>query len=139
MQVNKGEIWNCDLGFNVGAEKNKNRRVIVLSNNRVNRTGKVLVAPITDAMDKINVSNLPQQNSWYLLYSDTKDPEKMFKPNRDLPKNAIAYSWLIKDSIIQCEEMRSVSKARLSDKKGVLDPSEWEILNKKIKRVFDIT
>lgn len=138
-QINQMEIWICDFGYNIGQEKNKKRPVIILSNNRANRSGKVLVAPITDAANKINNSNLPIQNTWYLLYSETRILSKMFKPNRVIPKNATSYYWLDKDSIIQCEEMTSVSKARLLKSKiGDLEKDDWNKLIKKINNVFDI-
>lgn len=139
-KVNQKEIWECDFGFNIGQEKNKKRPVIILSNNNANRSGKVLIAPITDAFGKINQYNLPQQNTWYLLYSDTTNPRNMYQQNRRIPRNAIAYNWIYKDSIIQCEEMQSVSKARLSNSKiGVLHNNDWEILKSKITNVFDIS
>lgn len=138
-QINQMEIWICDFGYNIGQEKNKKRPVIILSNNRANRSGKVLVAPITDANNKINKSNLPMQNTWYLLYSDTAIGSKMFKPNRVIPKNAKSYYWLDKDSVIQCEEMASVSKARLLKSKiGKLENDDWNKLILKINNVFDI-
>lgn len=37
-----------------------------------------------------------------------------------IPTNAQSYTILDKDSIIQCEEMRCLSKARLISKRGVL-------------------
>jgi mRNA interferase MazF len=138
-QVNQGEIWDCDLGFNIGEEKNKKRPVVVVSNNSANRTGKIVVAPITDARGKVNPTGLPQHNTWYLLLSDTTDDNKMHTPNRRVPKSAIQYSFITKDSIIQCEELRSLSKARLVGvKKGNLDPADLDRLKNKLKKVFDI-
>lgn len=63
-QVLNGEIWYCDLGYNVGTEKNKMRPVLVVSNNKVNTSEKVVVVAITDAKGKINSNNLPIQDSW---------------------------------------------------------------------------
>jgi mRNA interferase MazF len=138
-QVLQGEIWECDLGFNVGEEKNKKRFVIVISNNKVNRTGKVVVAPITDAVGKINSVGLPQHNTWYLLYTASTNPSNWYDSTRTVPRSAVQYSWLTKDSVIQCEELRSVSKARLLNSKvGDLDPNDFSRLKTKIKKVFDI-
>lgn len=138
-QINQGEIWKCDLGFNIGEEKNKERPVVVISNNKVNRTGKIVVAPITDAIGKINQHGLPQHNTWYLLHSNTTDSNKMYLPGRTVPKNATQYRNLTKDSIIQCEELRSISKARLLHNKiDDLNPNDLDQLKKKIKKVFDI-
>ena len=39
-QVLHGQIWFCDLGYNVGTEKNKMRPVLVMSNNKINNSEK---------------------------------------------------------------------------------------------------
>ncbi|EIM06457.1 transcriptional modulator of MazE/toxin, MazF [Planococcus antarcticus DSM 14505] len=139
-QVNQGEIWGCDLGFNIGEEKNKHRPVIVISNNKVNCTGKVVVAPITDAVRKVNIkTGLPHKNTWYLIFTTNTDSNKWFDPHRTLPKKANTYEWLDKDSVIQCEEPRTISKARLDyKKKGNLNAEDFEVLKKKVAAAFDI-
>lgn len=139
-QVLQGEIWECDLGYNIGEEKNKKRPVLVVSNNFINRTGKVIVACITDAKGKIKPSShVPYYDSWHLLYSNTTDDNKMFRPGRTIPKKAISYSFLDKDSVVQCEELRFVSKARLSANKcGSIDPRDFTKIQDKLKNVFDI-
>ena len=53
-QVLHGQIWFCDLGYNVGTEKNKMRPVLVMSNNKINNSEKVVVVCITDAKGKVN-------------------------------------------------------------------------------------
>lgn len=138
MQVNQGEVWECDFGYNIGEEKNKKRPAVVLSNNKVNRTGKVIVAPITDAKGKMNAYNLPQQNTWYLLHCDSTDTRNWYDPLRVIPRNAIQYNLIRKDSVIQCEELRSVSKVRLVSKKGNIDTDDFLRLKTKISNTFDI-
>ena len=69
-------------------------QLLVISNNSINRTGKAVVICITDAQNKVNRFNLPQQNSWYLLYSDTADVTKMFAPGRVIPSGATRYTFL---------------------------------------------
>lgn len=140
-QVNHGEIWYCDLGYNVGEEKNKCRPVLVVSNNRINRTGKVIVACITDTNNKLNAQNLPAQDSWFLLYSSTTDDAKMIFPQRPIPNGQSTYTFLDKDSMVQCEEIRAVSKARLDMKQGcigTLNPTHLNLIKQKLKRVFEI-
>ncbi len=140
-QVNHGEVWYCDLGYNIGEEKNKCRPVIIISNNKINRTGKVIAACITDTNNKLNSKNLPAQDSWYLLYSSTSDVNKMIFPNRTIPSNQNTYSFLDKDSLVQCEEIRIVSKARLDFAKGsigTISPDDLKFIKQKLKRVFEI-
>ena len=138
LQVLRGQVWKCDLGSNIGQEKNKERPVLIVSNNRINRTGKVVVVCITDAKGKVNAYNMPIQNSWMLIYSSTNDPSEMFKPDRVVPRSATQYAFLNKDSIIQCEEIRAVSKVRLTRILGIIDPADLIILKTKLQKTFEL-
>lgn len=43
----RGAIFTCELGENIGTEQNGERPVLILSNDRINRTsGNVKVAPL---------------------------------------------------------------------------------------------
>ena len=140
-QILYGEVWYCDLGYNVGSEKNKTRPVLVVSNNRINRAEKVVVVCITDAQGKLNANNLPVQDSWLLLYSNTTDPNKMISPGRTVPPRMCAYPFLDKDSMVQCEEIRAVSKARFDITRGCIGklvPSDIALLKNKFRRAYDL-
>ena len=131
----------CNLGFNIGEEKNKMRPVLVISNNKINRSGKVVVICITDAIGKLNQNDLPSQDSWYLLYSDTMDDKKMYRAGRKIKFNQKANKFLDKDSVVQCEEIRSISKARLNRNKGCIgkiDNEDLKFIKMKLERVFQI-
>jgi len=58
-QVLHGQIWYCDMGYNIGTEKNKMRPVLIMSNNKINTSEKIVVVCITDAKGKVNGNNLP--------------------------------------------------------------------------------
>lgn len=140
-QVLHGEIWYCDLGYNVGTEKNKVRPVLVVSNNKINNSEKVVVVSITDAKGKLNSRNLPAQDSWLLLYSTTTDIDKMIYPGRSVPSHMYAYGFLDKDSMLQCEEIRAVSKSRLDATRGcigTLQPCDFALFKKKFQRSFNL-
>ena len=141
LQVNHGEIWYCDLGYNVGTEKNKIRPVLVLSNNKVNQAEKVVIVSITDAKGKLNARDLPLQDSWYLLYSNTTDDNKKIYPGRLIRKGNTPYEFLEKDSIVQCEEIRAVSKARLDAARkciGTLDSKDFNNIKQKLIRTYNL-
>ncbi len=132
MQVNYGEIWYCDFGYNIGKEKNKIRPIIVISNNKVNRSEKVVVIAITDADGKLDSNNRPAQSSWYLLYSSA---------NGATPENQNAYDFLDKNSVVQCEEIRSVSKARLDANRGCigkLEDKDMDVIKAKFRKTFNL-
>lgn len=140
-QILRGEIWYCDLGYNIGTEKNKVRPVLVVSNNRINNSEKVVVVSITDAKGKVNANNLPAQDSWLLLYSTTTDNTKMIQPGRTIPSNMHAYNFLDKDSMLQCEEIRAVSKSRFDATRGCigkLEPSDFTLFEDKFKRCYNL-
>lgn len=138
LQVNQGEIWDCDFGQNIGHEKNKKRPVIIVSANNINRGAKVLVAPITDASRNMGQNNLPRFPHWYLVYTDSTDRRNWWSSQRVVPQNANTYSFLRKDSVIQLDELRSVSKARLSNKRSTSIESDDldKIKNILAQRVF---
>lgn len=141
LNVNHGEIWYCDLGYNIGTEKNKMRPVLVISNNKINNSEKVVVICITDAKGKVNNRNLPAQDSWYLLYSNTADDDMKIRQNRIIPMGNIAYTFLDKDSMVQCEEIKAVSKARLNKAKGcigTLNTKDFLNIKNKFKRTYNI-
>ena len=122
-QVLHGQIWFCDLGYNVGTEKNKMRPVLVMSNNKINNSEKVV------------------QDSWFLLYSDTEDEEKQVIPGRTIPASMHTYEFLDKDSMIQCEEIRAVSKSRLDANRGcigTLTPEDFNLVKGKFKRAYNL-
>ncbi|MCM1258598.1 MAG: type II toxin-antitoxin system PemK/MazF family toxin [Roseburia sp.] len=136
-----GEIWYCDMGYNIGTEKNKIRPVLVISNNKINRSEKVVVVAITDAKGKVNARNLPIQDSWLLLYSSTSDDSKMFSAGRVVPPSMHTYDFLDKDSMLQCEEIRAVSKSRLDSTRGcigTLEPADFALFQSKFKRCYNL-
>jgi len=140
MQVNQGEVWYCDLGYNVGTEKNKSRPVLVISNNKINRSGKVVVLCLTKAQGKTNQQDLPDQDSWYLLYSNTNIESQKLRPNRPIIQGNIPYNFLDRDSLVQCEEVRSISKSRLDQGRrciGRLTPKDISNIKKKFLRTYD--
>ena len=141
LQVNHGEIWYCDLGYNIGTEKNKVRPVLVMSNNNINQSEKVVVICITDAIGKVNSNNLPLQDSWFLLYSSTLDDNKKVKPGRIIPIDNRTYNFLSKDSIVQCEEIKAISKSRLDSTRGcvgTIDARDFNAIKKKLSRTYSL-
>ena len=51
------------------------------------------------------------------------------------------YEFLDKDSMIQCEEIRAVSKARLDANRGcigTLTPEDFDLVKGKFKRAYNL-
>ena len=83
---------------------------------------------------------MPYQDSWYLLYSDTTNEDKKFRPGRIIHSHNTPYNFLEKDSVVQCEEIKAVSKARFNFKKGcigILKPLDLFHIKEKFLRTYD--
>jgi mRNA interferase MazF len=73
--------------------------------------------------------------------SDTEDEEKQVIPGRTIPASMHTYEFLDKDSMIQCEEIRAVSKARLDANRGcigTLTPEDFDLVKGKFKRAYNL-
>lgn len=120
----KGEIFWCDLGENIGQETNKKRPVVVLSSSKRNkRLSHVTVAPITSTVK-------------YKKFGDVTFGLKY--PFHFLMKNKV-YQFLDNDSVIKLEQLRTVSKNRLDGYPiGQLSDEDLKIINKKISNFLDL-
>ncbi|WP_304459514.1 type II toxin-antitoxin system PemK/MazF family toxin [Alicyclobacillus sendaiensis] len=111
----RGSVVNVFFGENVGFEKTGTRPAVVISNDTINKTsGNIIVAPLTDVANKAGKKMLSTQ---YILRKSNNPFLKM-------------------DSIVQCEDMRVVSKARVGDLIGFIHPSDKANLDKRIKACF---
>ena len=116
------------------------RPVLVVSNNKINRSEKVVALCITDAKGKMNHRDLPNQDSWYLLYAATSNEDKKFRPARPIYPGNMPYAFLETDSLVQCEEIKAVSKARFDFAKGcigTLMPLDLSRIKVKFLRTYD--
>ena len=85
--VRRVKIFECQLGYNIGAEKNDKRPVLIVQNDLGNTySATTIIVPLTSQSPK----KLPTH---FVLYKS------------DLPE-------LLKDSIVQCEKIREIDKVR---------------------------
>jgi len=76
-----------------------------------------------------------------LLYSSTQDKEKMVVPGRIVPAQMHTYDFLDKDSMVQCEEIRAVSKSRLDVSRGCigeLTDRDFALVKGKFRRAYNL-
>lgn len=112
--VKKGEIYHCNFGRNIGSEQDKFRPAIVLQNDKGNlHSPTTIVAPITDETK----AKLPTH-----IYI------RRLKP--DCPVRGV----------ILVEQMRCISKNRLSNRIDVIDTKTppWEQVMEAIKIELDL-
>ncbi|WP_207463770.1 type II toxin-antitoxin system PemK/MazF family toxin [Enterococcus mundtii] len=115
------DIVYCDLGMGVACEKRGMRPCVVLGNNIINRTStNIIIAPLTKLANKRDLSGNVKLLATHVVLSN-----KFYK---QLPFT----------SIIQLEDVRSVSKERIAEYVGDLSDRDKELVKEAQRFVFDI-
>ena len=97
MKISKGDIYLADLGEGKGSEQSGVRPVIIIQNDFGNRYSKTtIIAAITS---QINRTKLPTH----------------------IPLSKEEFNFLDNDSIIMCEQIRTIDRGRLIAYKGKVD------------------
>ncbi len=120
----RGAIYACYFGENIGHEKSRleARPCIVVSNNRINYNAtNIVVIPLTKEIKyKNNATKTELKYEWHYVLKKSK------------------YNKLNYDSAIQCEDIRSVSKARLGKYICKVDIDDMDEIKKRIKKALQI-
>ena len=98
--MKQGEIWLINLDPTVGAEMNKTRPAVIVSDDRLGKLPLRIIAPITDWKNHYSIA------PWMVEIN---------------PSNQ---NGLKKKSSIDCFQVRSVSKDRLIKRIGHITPSQ---------------
>jgi mRNA interferase MazF len=112
--VVQGAIFICQFGDNVGNEINKTRPCLVVSGNQMNtKDGNVMVAPLTT-----NIGDF-QRAVGYIFYQKK-------------------YPFLKESSIVKANQVRSVSRIRLTEFLGRISDEDLAKVMVRVKKVFGI-
>lgn len=121
-KIVQGAVHICELGENIGSEKNELRPVVILSNNRINSSsGNVIVAPLSKRVKtkQVKGKEVPRYLSHYILKQDK-------------------YPFLSYTSAVQTEDIVTVSKIRLKDHLGYIDSEDLKRIKTRVKWTFDL-
>lgn len=118
-----GEIYFCELGENIGHEINKQRPVLIISSTKSNHNQTtVIVAPLSKTVKykykKGKPVGLKYPYHWVLKQAD--------------------FPFLKKDSTVKLDQIRTVSKNRLSAKAiGIVNNETMEKIYEKLNNIID--
>lgn len=105
--IKRGEIYFADLGVSEGSEQSGKRPVIILQNDIGNKHAPTtIIAPITSRTTK---AKLPTQ-----VWLSVTDGFRV-------------------DSMVMCEQIRTISKSRLIKKIGQAQEDEMKLIDEAIK------
>jgi mRNA interferase MazF len=112
--MNRGEIWLVDLDPTIGAEMNKTRPALIISDNGLGKLPLKVIVPITGWKEHYSIA------PWMIK----------IEPNAD--------NGLKKISSIDCFQIRSVSKNRLTEKTGEVASDEINKVQEGILKILGI-
>jgi mRNA interferase MazF len=112
--MNRGEIWLVNLDPALGAEMNKTRPALIISDNRLGKLPLKVVVPITGWKERFGAA------AWMIKI----EPHK---------KNGLS-----KISSIDCFQIRSISQQRLVQKIGEITRDEIRKVHEGILKVLGI-
>ena len=107
-----GEVWRVDFSPQVGAEIDKKRPAIIVSNNAVGALPLKVVVPVTDPTRTTQ--------SWHV------------------PLVPTATNGLVKPSVADCFQIKSVSNDRFIEKLGELSEDESSSIKITLMKVLDL-
>jgi len=112
--MNQGEIWLVNLDPSIGAEMNKTRPALIISDNKLGKLPLKVIVPITGWKEHYNIA------PWMIK----------IEPNQ---KNG-----LNKISSIDCFQIRSLSQIRLMEKMGEISSDEINKVQEGILKILGI-
>lgn len=118
----QGAIFNCILGENIGSEYNKKRPVLIISNNRLNKSANTITVIVLSTKLKFKTTG-----------KGTKIP--CYKSHHFLRQEN--YDFLREDSVVKAEYMMNVSRVRLSDFLGKISEKDLNSIKKCVNWVLN--
>ncbi|MDR3611672.1 MAG: type II toxin-antitoxin system PemK/MazF family toxin [Ignavibacteriaceae bacterium] len=111
-RIFRGEVYYVDLEPTKGAEMQKERRCVIVSNNSINFNASVIIiCPITDSYGKNSPIHIP------------------------IPESE---GGLTKKSVAHCGQIRAVDVTRLGNKSGELSEETMRAITKGIACSMDV-
>lgn len=107
-----GEVWLVDFAPKIGQEIDKHRPAIIVNHDSMGVLQLKVVVPVTDAFRSLH--------EWHVLINPTLE-------------NGIS-----KPSIVDCFQVKSISKARFKKQLGKLSPRDIESVKLCLIKVLDL-
>lgn len=121
MDFKKGDVIIVDFGEENFSEKSGVRPAVVLSNNIMNeKSSNIIVAPLTNSDNKIRVHG-----------DISLSPVQLYMSNK-------YYKEIKYNSIVQLEDIRSISKKRVKRHVTKLSSQNYNEVNNKLKVLLDL-
>lgn len=119
----RGAIYACYMGINIGHEKSRleARPCLIVSSDIINKSSSnVIVVPLSKEIKHEKGSSTKLAYPWhYILYKSK-------------------YKKLAYNSVVQCEDIRCVSKSRMGKFITKINPDDMNEIKKRLKKALQI-
>ena len=119
----RGSIYACYMGVNIGHEKSRleARPCLIISTDEINKkSSNVIVVPLSKEIKFKKDSTTELAYPWHFVLYKSK------------------YNKLSYDSVVQCEDIRCVSKSRMGQFITKIEPEDINEIKKRLKRALQI-
>lgn len=119
----RGSIYACYMGVNVGHEKSRleARPCLIVSTDQINKKStNVIVVPLSKDIKYKHGSSTELAYPWHFVLKKSK-------------YNALSY-----DSVVQCEDIKCVSKSRMGKYITKINPDDMDEIKRRLKRTLQI-
>ena len=119
----RGTIYACYMGINIGHEKSRleARPCLIISSDEINKkSSNVIIVPLSKEIKYKHGSNTELAYAWHYILKKSK------------------YHKLNYDSVVQCEDIRCVSKSRMGKYIDKVSPDDMNEIKKRIKSALQL-
>lgn len=119
----RGSIYSCFLGENIGHEKSRleARPCLIISNNRINyNSSNIIVIPLSKEIKYKDKSKTQLKYEWHYVLRKSNYPKLSY------------------DSVLQCEDIRCISKSRCGTYICNVDKFDMDEIKKRIKKALQL-
>nr|DAE06845.1 MAG TPA: PemK-like protein [Siphoviridae sp. ctL0q1] len=119
----RGAVYTCYMGVNIGHEKSRleARPCLIVSTDEINKkSSNVIIVPLSKEIKYKKDSATELAYPWHYVLQKAK------------------YSKLTYDSVVQCEDLRCVSKSRMGKFIMKIDPEDLGEIKKRLKRTLQL-
>lgn len=140
--VSRGEIWNCELGINLGSEQSQMRPVLIIQNDDSNKISpNTIIVPLTRAVHRLDKAIWEDPNFVFdaavaeAIKTRLRKTEVLIMPEEAKESNSLI---LPEPSIVMCQNIKEISKSRLLLKVTTINPEMWVYIHQAIEKTLGL-
>lgn len=135
LQVSRGEIWEAELGLNIGSEQSLSRPVLIVQNDFNNKKStNTIIVPLSKIENRLN-KNAEVTEEELKQIKEKLRPTEVLLRKTDVKEGE---KHLANPSIALCQNIREINKERLVYRITHVKTDLWNEINSALKSSIGI-